>query len=308
MLKQLINVICLLCFGAISCGAQEFNCKVTLRHDKISGVDAKVFTTMEKSLNDFMNSHKWTTDEFSPAEKIDCNILINLVSNNVNSDVDAYSATMSIQATRPVYNTTYTTPLINYIDKDICFHFSQFNTLNFDDNSVSGTDPLASNITAILGYYSYLILGLDYDSFSPNGGTSYLKKAQNVVNNAPDGKGISGWKAVESTHNRYWIIDQMLNNRFSDVRSYWYQMHRESLDSMYYKPTEARTRMLVNLRKIFTVSRENPNSIIIQFFFNAKSDEIQHLLAQVPKQERGQYITMLTSMDVPNAPKYNALR
>ncbi len=308
MLKQLLNIIFLLCICALTGTAQEFNCKITLRHDKIAGVDPKVFSGMEKALNDFVNSHKWTTDEFAPTEKIDCNIMINLIGNNVNGDVDAYSATMSIQATRPVYNTTYTSPLINYIDKDISFHYSQFNTLNFDDNSVSGTDPLASNITAVLAYYCYLTLGLDYDSFAPNGGTNFFKKAQNVVNNAPDGKGITGWKAVESTHNRYWIVDQILNNRFGDVRNYWYQLHRECLDSMYAKPVEARTRILVNLRKLFTVSRENPNSIIIQFFFNAKTDEIQHILSQAPKQERGQYITMLTAMDVPNAPKYNAMR
>lgn len=308
MLKRLLSLFVLIALCITVATAQEFNCKVTLRHDKITGVDAKVFSGMEKSLNDFVNSHKWTNDEFAPSEKIDCNILINLTGNNINGDPDAYNATLSIQATRPVYNTSYTTPLINFIDKDVCFKFSQFTTLNFDDNQVSGTDPLASNITAILGYYCYLILALDYDSFSPNGGTNLLKKAQNVVNNAPDSKGVSGWKAVESTHNRYWIVDQLLNNRYADVRNYWYLMHREGLDSMYYKPVEARTRMLVNLRKLFTVSRENPNSIIVQFFFNAKTDEIQHLLAQAPKQERGQYISMLTAMDVPNAAKYNAYR
>lgn len=305
---RLLNI--LIVFSLISCQtiAQEFNAKVTIRHDKITGVDQKVFTAMEKAINEFINSHKWTNDDYGTVEKIECNILINLTGNNVGGDPDGYGATMSIQATRPVYNSTYTSPLINFVDKDVAFHFTQFNTLNFDDNQVSGADPLASNLTAILGYYCYLILALDYDSFSPNGGTNYLKKAQNVVNNAPDGKGVTGWKAVESTRNRYWIVDQLLNTRFGDVRNFWYTMHRESLDSMYSKPVESRTRILANLKKVYTVNRENPSSILIQFFFNAKSDEIIRLLAQAPKQERMQYITLLTAMDVPNAAKYNAYR
>ena len=235
-------------------------------------------------------------------------MLVNLIGNNINGDVDAYSATINIEASRPVYNTSYTSPLINYIDKDVTFHYSQFNTLNFDDNQVSGTDPLSANLTAILAYYCYTILALDYDSFSPNGGTNFLKKAQNIVNNAPDTRGVSGWKAVESTRNRYWLVDQMLNNRFEDVRSFWYTMHREGLDSMSAKPTESRARILVNLKKLYNVNKENPNSILLQFFFNAKSDEIIHLLAQSPKQERLPYVTLLSSLDVPNAAKYNAYR
>jgi hypothetical protein len=306
MLKRLLSIF--LVSMSIAGWAQEFNCKVTLRHDKITGVDPQVFNAMQRAINDFMNSHKWTADEFAPGERIDCNILINLTGNNVNGDADAYNATLNIQATRPVYNASYTSTLINYIDKDVAFHFSQFNTLQFDDNQVSGSDPVAANLTAILAYYSYLILALDYDSFSPNGGTALLKKAQNVVNNAPDGKGISGWKAVENTHNRYWITDQLLNARFADVRSFWYIMHREGLDSMTMKPTESRTRILVNIKKLYNVNRENPSSILLQFLFNAKSDEIIHLLAQAPKQERMQYITLLTALDVPNAAKYNALR
>ena len=307
-MRRLLFNTCLLCSITIAGWAQEFNTKVVVLHDKITGVDGQVFVNMQKALNEFMNSHKWTRDDFAPAEKIDCNILLNLTSNNLGGDVDAYGATISIQATRPVYNASYTSTLINYVDKDISFHFSQFSPLNFDDNLVSGTDPLTSNLTAVMAYYSYLILALDYDSFAPEGGTPYLKKAQNVVMNAPDGHGIQGWKSVENTHNRYWIVDELLNTRFSDVRSYWYTIHRESLDSMSMKPVESRNRILTNIKKIYNVNRENPSSVLVQFFFNAKGDELLHLLAQAPKAERGQYITMLTALDVPNAAKYNSLR
>ena len=306
---RIIVIILLILSGATGAvKAQEFNCKISVRHDKITGMDNQVFTGMEKALNDFFNSHKWGTDDFAPTEKIECNILLNLTANNVHADPDGSTATLNIQATRPVYNASYTSNLINYIDKDVVFHYSQFSSMNFDDNQVTGTNPLASNLTAILAYYAYLVLGLDYDSFSPTGGTNFFKKAQNVVTNAPDAKGIAGWKAMESTRNRYWLVDQLLNNRFGDVRGYWYQMHREGLDSMAQKPAESRTRILMNLRRLFNVNRENPSSILLQFFFNAKSDEILHLLAQAPKQERSQYITLLMSMDVPNAAKYSAYR
>ena len=307
-MRKLLLSVGLICGICTAGWAQEFNCKVVVLHDKITGVDGQVFNNMQKALNEFMNTHKWTKDEFAPSEKIDCNILVNLTSNNPAGDVDLYGATISIQATRPVYNASYTSTLVNYVDKDVSFRFSQFAPLNFDDNQVSGTDPLASNLTAIMAYYAYLILALDYDSFAPDGGTQYLKKAQSVVTNAPDGKGIQGWKAVENTHNRYWIVDELLNTRFSDVRSYWYTLHREGLDSMSVKPLESRNRILANIKKLYNVNRENPSSVLLQFFFNAKGDELLHLLSQAPKSERGQYITLLTALDVPNAAKYNSLR
>jgi hypothetical protein len=297
------------CMPCIPCGAQELTCKVTILHDKITGVDPSVFSTMQHAITEFMNAQKWTNDEYKPEEKIDVNLLFNLTANNVGGDPDGYSATMSIQASRPVYNSTYTTTTVNYVDKNIQFKYSQFNPLHFDDNQGSGTDPMAANLTALLAYYSYLVIALDNNSFSPEGGTNELKKAQNVVSNAPESGGtISGWKAVEGTRNRYWLVDQLLNNRFQDLRSVWYTMHREGLDSMYTKPAESRNKILAGLKKLSNVNKENPSSMLMQFFFNAKSDEYLHVLASAPKPERAQYITILNALDVPNANKYNSLR
>ena len=306
-MKKIISALFLCLSTAVSI-AQEFNCKLTILHEKITGVDAQVFTAMQKSLTEFMNTHKWTNEEFSVSEKIECNILINLTGNNLGGDPDTYIATMNIQASRPVYNSGYSTTLVNYIDKDIQFKYTQFNAINFDENQITGTDILSSNLTALLAYYSYLILGLDNDSFAPDGGTSYFKKAQNIVSNAPESKTISGWKAVESTHNRYWLADQLLSTRFQDVRNFWYSMHREGLDSMYTKPNEARTRILTGVKKIYNVNKENPSSILIQFLFNAKTEEFLHLVASAPKTERAQYISLFTALDVANATKYNNLK
>src|ERR1043165_1779932 len=178
-------LIVLLVVSAKVAGAQELNCKVKILHEKITGVDPQVFTGMERAITDFINNRKWTTDDYRSEERIDCNMLLNITSRS-DQGPDLYSGTLSIQATRPVYNSSYTSPIINTVDKDLVFHFSQFNTLSFDDNRVTGPDPLASNLTATLAYYVYLILGLDYDSFSPTAGAALFKRAQNVVNRSEE--------------------------------------------------------------------------------------------------------------------------
>lgn len=307
MLKKLFNIILMTALWSTAT-AQELNCKVKVLHDKIQGVDQEVFNTMERSITAFLNTRKWTTDEYAVNEKIECNMLINLTG-RMNGDDDGYNATLNIQASRPVYNTNYNTPTVNFVDRDVLFHFSQYTTLDFDDNRVAGNDPLASNLTAVLAYYVYIILALDYDSFSKNGGTPYLKKAQNIVNNAPEqGKTITGWKAVEGNRNRYWIIDQFLSPRFQSLRDAWYALHREGLDNMYGKPAEAKQKILSTISTFAQVQRENPSSILMQFIFNAKSDEFLKVVAQLPKAERAPYITQLAQIDIANAAKYNALK
>lgn len=305
MLRKLCSLLVFM-LSSVNLFAQELNCKVKVLAVAIQNVDKEVFTTMEKSISDFMNTRKWTTDEYGTNEKIDINIMINLQSKSPDDDV--YNATLNIQASRPVFNSSYTSPTVNFVDKDIVFKYSQFTPLQFDDNRIVGSDPLASNLTAVLAFYAYLVIGLDYDSFSPNGGSAYLKRAQNVVNNAPEqGKQIPGWKAVEGNRNRYWIIDQLLSPRFQEVRNYFYTIHRDGFDKMYTQPDVARQNILAGIAKLHQVNKENPSSILIQFFFNAKSDELAKVVAQVPKEERAQYITMLSQMDVPNSQKYQAL-
>lgn len=307
MQKTLCSILLLL-LSSMIVSAQELNCRVRVMHDKIQNVDKELFNNMERSLNEFMNTRKWTDDQFGPDEKIECNILLN-VTGTLSGVQNGFQGTLNIQASRPVYNSSYSSPLINFIDRDVIFAYSQFNTLQFDDNRVSGNDPYVANLTALLAYYAYLVIGLDYDSFSPKGGTDYFKKAQNIVNNAPEqGKSIVGWKAVEGNKNRYWITDQILNPRFQALRGFWYNMHREGLDNMYKKPDESRMLILNGINTLSQLQKENPGAILLQFFFNAKSDEFASLLAQLPADQRGLYITMLQQIDVPNAQKYNSLK
>lgn len=309
-MKQYLNKILLLLLalgGTPAIMAQEVNCKVSIRHDKILNVDQQVFRDMERAISAFINTRKWTTDEFNASEKIDCTIMFNLTAKLDASTEGGYAATINIQATRPVYNTGYNTSLINFVDKEVNFKYNQFSPLVFDDNRVTGIDPLTDNLTATLAFYIYLVLGLDYGSYSANGGSIYFKKAQNIVNNAPEGKGVGGWKAVESTKNRYWLAEQMLNPRFSEFHKYWYTMHRQGLDLMYDKPNEGRKNILSGVPMLQKLNRENPNAILVQFFFNAKSTEFLNLLGDLPVAERQQYITLLSQTDVPNATRYQNL-
>lgn len=305
MLKKLFNIILACCIAATA-GAQELNCKVRVMHDKIQNVDKQVFLGMERAIADFLNTRKWTGDQFNTTERIDCNIMFNLTKR---IEEDIFEGTLNIQSSRPVYNSGYASPTVNFVDKEIIFRYSQYTPLEFNDNRISGNDAMVSNLTAILAYYSYLILGLDYESFAKEGGTELFKKAQNIANNAPEqGKTITGWRPVEGNRNRYWLIDQLVNPRFKVFREYWYTLHREALDNMFAKPEESRKLITDGLVKLAQLQRENPGSILIQFFFGAKSDELASVVAQVPREQRNMYITMLQQLDVPNAQKYNALK
>jgi len=304
MRKLVLFLIAVSCF--YKAGSQEINCKIKIMSDRIQNVDKQIFTNIENSIRDFINQRKWTNDEFQPEERIDMNILINLLSK---TEDDIYAATFSIQTSRPVYNASYTSALVNHVDKDVVFKINQYTQIQFDENRISGNDAMASNLSALIAYYVYISLGLDYDSYKLNGGTLYYNKALNIVNNAPEeGKNISGWKAIEGTKNRYWLIDQLLNPRFAGLRTYLYAYHREGFDQLSTKPEEAKTKILSGIPTLGLIQKENPGAFLLQFFFNAKSDELTKLLALVPQEKRGTYINLLMQMDVTNANKYNNLK
>lgn len=304
MQKRLCSVLFLLLL-AVMAGAQELNCKVKVLGEKIQNTEKSVFTAMERGITDFLNTRKWTSDEFAQDERIECTILINLTGK---SGEDTYDATMNIQASRPVYNSGYNTSIFNFLDRKLRFRFSEFSTFNFDDNRVTGSDALASNLTATLAFYAYMILGLDYDSYKLNGGELYFKRAQNIVTNAPEGDGISGWKAFEDKTNRYWMVEQMLNPRFNDFHQIWYAWHRQGLDYMSSNAEQGTAKILSGLSLLSRLNQENPNSALVQLFFTAKSDEVTRILAQQGRQERAPFVSLLGAMDPANNQRYNSLK
>lgn len=181
-----------------------------------------------------------------------------------------YKASLTIQSARPVFNSSYLSPIINFQDNEIIFKYSEFQQLEFNENRVAGTDPLVANLTAVIAYYINIILGLDYDSFSQRGGDLYFQKAQNIVNNAPEGRNISGWKAFDGTRNRYWLVGNLLNSRYTLIHDAYYRFYRMGMDKLYEEEIVARNEILNVLSLLNNFNTDNPNTMILQFFFQGK--------------------------------------
>lgn len=287
--------------------AQELNCKVTVSAKAIDKVDPKVFKALEKGLNEFMNNKKWTNDQFQPNEKIDCNFLINILEYKN----ETFFATLNITASRPVFGTNYNTLIFNFQEKSemFSFKFEETQTILFDENRIVSSDALTSNLTAIFAYYAYIILGYDYDSFAPSGGTEWFKKANMIVTNAPEHGDIKGWKSNDrNTDNRYWIVDQALNPRFSAMRQAWYDYHRLGLDVLATDNEKGLATILGTIEPIEKVNMDGQNPIISKLFFLAKTIELQNFLSQVPADKKGKIIDILAKIDIPNASKYRGVK
>lgn len=282
--------------------AQELRARVSVLSNQVANnVDKKTFQTLQTALDNFVNTRKWTSDNFAPQEKIDCSFLLNLKSTG---DANVYSASLTIQSARPVFNSSYVCPLVNFQDNDIIFKYAEFQQLEFNDNRVSGTDALASNLTAVIAYYIDIILGMDYDSFSQRGGDAYFQKAQNIVNNAPEGKDISGWKAFDGTRNRYWLVENLLNSKYTIIHDAIYDYYRLGMDKLYDEEADARIQMLNVLNILNNLNTENPNTMILQFFFQGKSQELINIFSKASPPDKARALEFLQKLDVPNAPKY----
>ncbi len=304
MKKILISLLSLIIgFSAL---AQEMNCKVMVMTDQIQGVDPKVFKTLQQAIGDFVNNRKWTTDNFETKEKIEC-VFTLILNKQIDGVEGGYQGKLNIQSTRPVFNSSYSTPLINYVDNDVYFKYQEFQQLDFNDSRVSGNDPLESNLTAILAYYTYLIIGMDYDSYALKGGNDFFSRAQNIVSNAPEQKIITGWKPGENQRNRYWLVDQMMNARFSEMHTVMYNYHRLGLDQLIGEEETGRLAINAVFPMLEKINAENPSSQYMRFFFYAKGDEVLNFLAKTPMADRQKIIPIVSVLDVMNAGKYSAL-
>jgi Domain of unknown function (DUF4835) len=286
----------------VVCHAQELRARVSVLSNRVANnVDKKTFLTLQTALNNFVNNRKWSTDNFAEQEKIDCSFLLNLESTD---DPNVYKASLSIQSARPVFNSSYNSPIINFQDNDMVFKYTEFLQLEFSDNRVSGTDPLSSNLTAIFAYYINIILGMDYDSFSPRGGDPYFQKAENIVNNAPEGKNISGWKAFDGTRNRYWLAENLLNSRYTIIHDAIYGYYRLGMDKLYDEEANARIQVLKVLSDLNTFNTDNANTMILQFFFQGKTQELIKIFSKATPPDKSRALDLLQRLDVSSASKY----
>ncbi len=300
-----MNRFLLIIYFSVVCSVaqgQELNARVTVVSNRIGNtVNRNVFLTLQTALNNFLNNRKWSTETYSANEKIDCNFLLNL---EQTSETNVYAASLTVQAARPVFNSSYLSPLINFKDDNIIFKYTEFQILEFNDNRVTGSDALVSNLTAVLAYYAHLILAFDNLSFAPKGGDIHFQKAQNIVNNAPDGRGISGWKAFDGIRNRYWLVENMLNSRYNIMHDVYYNYYRLGMDRMYDDEKATRTELLNVLNLLTNFNSENPNTMINQFFFQGKSTELIKIFSKASPIEKARALELLQKLDLTNAGIY----
>lgn len=278
--------------------AQELNCTVTVITPQIQGTERRIFETMESVIFEFMNNQKWTTDVFDIHERIECNLLLTITDGTPTSTT--FKGKLQVQSFRPVHNSNLKSQVINLVDSDVDFIFQENAVLRFTP------DYFTDNLTSVLAYYAYMIVGYDYDTFSPEGGTKYYNIAQAVVNNAQNAS-QAGWKSFEGNRNRFWMVDNILHQSFKPLREVLYQYHRNGLDLMYDNMDEGRANIVVSLEGLRTVHQLKPLSYNVMSFFLAKSDEIVNIYKKAPGPEKSQVYKLVQVLDPGNLSKYNVL-
>jgi hypothetical protein len=279
--------------------AQELNAKVMVNSTQVNNNDRQLYKTFETAVSDFLNTRKWSNDQFMNQEKINCqfNIMI-----EERLSPTQFKASIQIQASRPVYNSGMNSALFLHSDKEFTFEYVEFQPLDFNDQAFT------SNLTSLLGFYVYVILGMDYDSFSKLGGTKHFEKALQIVNSAQNARD-AGWKSNEKNmNNRYWIINQIMNAQLASIRNATYQYHRDGLDNMYKQPDQARKAIIASLTDIQKAHRIRPANVFQQIWMNTKSEEIMKAFMGATPEDKTVILPILTEIDPNNINQYNRIK
>jgi len=294
--KLLLIIVTLCCFKPLA--AQELNVTVEVITAQVMNVDKKVFETMRSAIREFLNNTQWTQDEFKSQEKIEATLLINV--KEVISPTD-FKATCQIETRRPIYKTAYSSNVLSYLDENFDFRYVEYQPFEFNGTTFN------NDLTAMVAYYAQMIVGFDYDTFSPEGGTPYFQVAQGIVNSAQN-SGNKGWsgtaKGSDKYNNRYWLVENTLNPAYKPIRQAYYQYHRKGLDIMWNKPEEGRKQIFEALQKIQEVFKVYPSLFYNVIFFNAKSDELVNIYSQATADEKTKIVELLSEIDAAKSNKY----
>lgn len=299
-MRRIPVILILLITSVLSVDAQELRCNVQVITNQIQGTNKQKFTTLQRAVYEFMNGRNWTDHVFNNQERIEANIMINLT-DEISSD--EFRGTIQIQSRRPVFNSSYNTVLFNYMDNNLHFRYTEHETLEFSENQH------LSNLTSILAFYAYIIIGLDYDSFSINGGTEYFQKAETIVSNAQNAS-ERGWKSFEGNRNRYWLVSNLRDSKYAGVREFSYRYHRLGLDRMSERPAEARAEIAESLYLLQKIFREKPDPFmhLLQVVMDAKSDEMINVFSESNPDEARRVTALLREVDPANTPKYQRIQ
>jgi len=277
--------------------AQELNCTVTVNADQISVTNRQVFTTLQKSLADFINKNDWTGRGYKPNERINCSMFINITAVSGTT----YTATLQVQSSRTAFNSTYSSPVFNFNDKEFTFDYTEFQNLNFNQSSFE------SNLVSVVSFYAYMILGLDADTFAPEGGTDYFSNAQEIVAVAQTG-GYKGWSGNDGNSNRFFLVNDLLAPTFAPYREAMYQYHFEGMDNMNSDLKASKEKIktaLVTLSQIYSI---RPNAFMLRVFFDAKSDEIVSVFSGGPQITITDVVENLNRISPLNSTKWAAIK
>lgn len=278
--------------------AQELEIRIQVNHTQLQGANTSKFEELQKSLTEFAANQIWTNNVFKPEERIKCNILFNITKEVY---TDEFQATMQIISSRPVYGTGYDSPMLNILDRNIQFKYNEGETLIFDENT-------HSELTSLVAYYIYIILGFDYDSFSKLGGTPYFEKAQKIVTTAQSSN-YTGWKAFEDKKNRYWLSENLMNSVYSPIREYSYKYHRLGLDLMSTRLVDGTNSIAEGMSDLLKVHRQKSASYLMQVFMDAKADEIVNIFSGSTDQaQQNKVYNILKEIDPANISKYDKIK
>ena len=277
--------------GIASLRAQEINCTVTVNSDQIEGSNKQVYETLKSAIEEYMNQNRWTNMTFAEQEKIDCSMMlvVKAVADNM------YSCEMTLQSRRPVYGTTYTTPLLNFVDRNFNFTYQEFDRIEYQQNQFT------TNLTAMLAYYCYLIIGHDMDSYQRLGGTPFFEQCENIVNACQsasmDNSEQKGWLAFDSNRNRYALINNLLDEAFKKYRNYYYEYHRLGLDEMSGNVANGRARIAEGISVLKEAYRARPATYVINTFLDAKADELVDIFKKGTDKEKKELYELLVDID-----------
>lgn len=300
-MKQLIIIILALCV-AIVVEAQEFNARVTINTPQLQTADPKIFKTLETSIRDMFNNTKWTEDQFEQEELIQVTLTLNITEE---LSATAFKADLAINASRPVFNTNYETVIFNHQDQDIQFTYEEYQPVEFSKN------VFQDNLSSILGFYAYTLLGLDYDSFSELGGDDHFQEAQNIVSTIPSNvaQSVGGWTSIETGQiNRYWLIENILNPRMIPYRKAMYLYHRGGLDRMADDLGSGVTACATAITQIAEAHKAYRNSMIIKIFALSKQTEILQIFIGAEQAQKQRVYRAMIQIDAANASNYNVIR
>lgn len=282
----------------IASNAQELKCTVTINYDRVTNVNTQIFKTLQTQATEFLNNTRFTTTEYEQNEKIECSFFLNISAYDSNN----FTATMQVQSSRPIYNSGYSSPLVNLNDNEVSFRYIEYENFIYDQNSYT------SNLISILAFYANVVIGLDKDSYQEMGGTDQLQIASNIMNQAQS-SGYAGWNQNGAkNNNRYFLISDLLANTYAPYRKGIYEYHLKGLDVMADDQKKAKEQVLESIKTVAQINKVRPNALLTRIFFDAKVDEIVSIFSGGPTMPNNELLEILNKISPLNSSKWNNIR